>query len=124
MARRQMSRADVAEYLRVKPDTITRYLSEDRREIHNFPEPDGKIGGSPYWWSTTIEKWEKRRPGAGTGGGRRRADPLSVACPACGAEAGTRCRSLVNEGRVRNSHRARLKAAVQAARDDQESVPA
>jgi hypothetical protein len=30
-----------------------------------MPAPDGYIARSPWWWSTTIDRWAKVRPGRG-----------------------------------------------------------
>lgn len=35
----------------------------------DLPKPDHHIGRSPVWLETTIETWEKQRPGRGAGGG-------------------------------------------------------
>lgn len=66
--RRQLDRAAVAALLGVEPGTITRYRDPNRGE--NFPEPDGFVGRSPWWWSDRIEAWRDARPGRGAGGGR------------------------------------------------------
>ncbi len=65
----QMDTAAVALHLGVSRDTVTRYQQPDRAQ-YGFPEPDGRIGGRPWWWSTTIEAWEAQRPGKGAGAGR------------------------------------------------------
>ncbi len=67
----QLDTKGVAELLGVSPTTVTRYRAADRAK-YGFPEPDGHIGGRPWWWSTAIEKWEKSRPGMGAGAGRPR----------------------------------------------------
>jgi predicted DNA-binding transcriptional regulator AlpA len=58
---RQLDRAAVAALLGVKPATITQMRAAGR----NFPEPDGVIGKSPWWWESTITAWQKTRPGRG-----------------------------------------------------------
>lgn len=63
-ARQQLDTAAVAELLGVSPSTVTRYQQADRAR-YGFPEPDGRIGGRPWWWSTTITTWQKDRPGQG-----------------------------------------------------------
>ena len=55
-----------------KPKTVTRYSAKDRRERYGFPEPDGHIGGRPWWWDTTIDAYKAHRPGKGAGAGRPR----------------------------------------------------
>lgn len=69
MARTQLDTSAVADLLGVSPETVTRYQSADRAR-YGFPEPDGRIGGRPWWWSTTITKWQRTRPGKGAGAGR------------------------------------------------------
>ena len=53
--REQWSVADVANYLGVKPRTVTAYLARGQ-----MPPPGGRIGRSPWWWSTTIRAWRPR----------------------------------------------------------------
>ena len=79
MARQQLDTKAVAELLGVTPETINRYRVGDRAAKYGFPEPDGRIGGRPWWWSTTIEKWRKNRPGQGAGAGRPRKKPAEEA---------------------------------------------
>lgn len=43
---------------------------ENQPRPGDLPPPDGHAGRSPWWLETTIEEWEKRRPGRGAGGGR------------------------------------------------------
>jgi len=54
----QWSVAEVAAYLSVKPSTVRAYLARGYA-----PEPDGRLGGKPWWWSETIHEW--KRPGRG-----------------------------------------------------------
>jgi hypothetical protein len=49
--------AAVADYLGVKPSTVTAYLA--RRQM---PEPDYRLGGAPVWLAETIVKWHRNRP--------------------------------------------------------------
>jgi hypothetical protein len=85
-ARPVLGIADVADFLGVTPATISQYLSESRPLVgsinrkgryadHPFPEPNGRIGNSP-WWSNDraeeIQAWAASRPGQGAGGGRPR----------------------------------------------------
>lgn len=56
-----LSRADVAERLGVKPDTLSRY---------KLPAPDAMIGTTRGWLAETIDEWNAARPGRGVGGGR------------------------------------------------------
>jgi hypothetical protein len=68
MAREQLDTAAVAARLEVTPASVRRYMMADRAQ-YGFPAPDGHIGRSPWWWSTTIDKWNKHRAGnPGRGG--------------------------------------------------------
>lgn len=40
---------DVAEHRGVQPSTVRSYLARNQ-----IPAPDGKIGGTPWWWRSTI----------------------------------------------------------------------
>ncbi|VBA56014.1 hypothetical protein LAUMK142_05347 [Mycobacterium pseudokansasii] len=50
---RYLSRAEVAERIGVKPDTLGRY---------NLPEPDAVIGTVRGWLPRTIDRWNRARP--------------------------------------------------------------
>jgi len=73
--REQLDTKGAAKLLGVSPETVTRYRSADRAARYGFPEPDGHIGGRPWWWSTKIEAWRESRPGMGAGAGRPRKAP-------------------------------------------------
>jgi hypothetical protein len=79
----------VARQLGVQPRTITEYLYRSRlarsnarrsavagrpkmRAPSNFPEPDKYYAGRPVWKRSTINRFERQRPGRGAGGGRPR----------------------------------------------------
>jgi hypothetical protein len=49
---------DVARHLGIQPATWRGYYRDGRT-----PEPDGWIGGKPWWLAQTIDSWE--RPGQG-----------------------------------------------------------
>ena len=51
----QWSVAEVAAYLGVAPSTVTAYKA--RREM---PEPDGRVGRSPWWRPETIRAWRPK----------------------------------------------------------------
>lgn len=70
----QLDTAAVADRLQVTPSTVRRYMMADRAR-YGFPDPDGRLGRSPWWWSTTIDKWVKGRPGQGAGAGRPKKAP-------------------------------------------------
>lgn len=55
----QWSTVDVANFLGVAPGTVRAYSSRGQ-----MPQPDGKIGASPWWWASTIREWQ--RPGRGS----------------------------------------------------------
>jgi hypothetical protein len=50
---RYLSRAEVAERIGVKPDTLGRY---------KLPEPDAVIGNVRGWLPRTIDAWDRARP--------------------------------------------------------------
>lgn len=54
--REQLGRSQVAERLGLQPKTIDTY---QRRQI--MPPPDGKIGRSPWWYASTIDRWDRTR---------------------------------------------------------------
>lgn len=68
---RQLDRAGVAAMIQTEggghwqPGTVTKQLlrSRQRRAAgatqNLFPEPDGMIGSSPWWWEGTIQEWDK-----------------------------------------------------------------
>lgn len=56
---RYLSRAEVAERIGVKPDTLSRY---------KLPEPDATIGSTRGWLPATIDQWNSSRPGRGNRG--------------------------------------------------------
>lgn len=56
-----LDRAGVADLLGVQPETVSVYRARTYKD--SFPEPDGKIGGSAFWYRSTIEAWAATRPG-------------------------------------------------------------
>ena len=54
-----LSRAEFAEHIGVKPDTLSRY---------KLPEPDAMIGSTRGWTAETIDAWNAARPGRGVRG--------------------------------------------------------
>ncbi|TDQ05456.1 AlpA family transcriptional regulator [Labedaea rhizosphaerae] len=55
--------AEVAEYLGVRPATVSAYRNRDQ-----MPEPDNKLGRAQLWRPSTIIGWAKNRPGRGNWG--------------------------------------------------------
>ena len=55
--REQWTVTDVAAYLNVKHGTVTSYLNREQ-----MPEPDGRLGRTPWWWADTIRAWDEQRP--------------------------------------------------------------
>lgn len=51
--KKYLSRAEVAERIGVKPDTLGRY---------RLPEPDAMIGTVRGWLPATIDAWHSGRP--------------------------------------------------------------
>jgi len=82
MARRQVlpvfTLADVAEMVGgVSKRTISRYLYSSRTggryADRPFPEPDGRVGGSPIWLLSRfdeLQEWHLGRKGRGVDGGK------------------------------------------------------
>jgi predicted DNA-binding transcriptional regulator AlpA len=73
--------AAVADLLGLEQRTVRNYhhtAARNRRDgatrPGDFPEPDAVFGRSPVWKASTIQAWERRRPGQGVGGGRPRKD--------------------------------------------------
>lgn len=60
-----LSRAEFAERIGVKADTLGRY---------NLPEPDAMIGTTRGWTIETVDAWNAARPGKGAGAGRKRTE--------------------------------------------------
>lgn len=59
---RYLSRAEVAEYIGLKS---VKSLSRVR-----LPDPDAQIGNHKGWLPSTIDEWNKSRPGRGWWGAR------------------------------------------------------
>ena len=55
-----LSTREVAELVGVKPASIRRY-----RVRGTFPEPDGYVGVTPWWYRSTVEAWLAKRPPVG-----------------------------------------------------------
>lgn len=51
---RYLSRREVAEYIGVKPSTLSRYT--------HLPEPDAIVGDVRGWLPETIRAWHASRP--------------------------------------------------------------
>lgn len=74
-----LDRSAVAAILRIKPKSVSQYLTDSkpggRYANHPFPAPDGYVGRGPWWRrerEAEIREWERARPGQGAGGGRPR----------------------------------------------------
>ena len=52
----QWSVTEVARELGIKPRTVTGYLARGQ-----MPEPDGRVGRSPWWYPGTIKGWHRPR---------------------------------------------------------------
>ena len=57
---RKLYRADFAEYIGVKIDTLNRYKLPER---DGTDIEDGKA--RPFWWLRTVQAWQAQRPGQG-----------------------------------------------------------
>lgn len=62
-----MDIAQAAAHLGLSPATVRAYRRDGR-----WPEPDGHMGQSGWWWQSTIDEWQAARPGKG---GRPRKTP-------------------------------------------------
>ena len=62
MAREQLDRAGVAERTGLAIKSVDTY-----RQRGVLPEPDGHVGRSPWWYSTTIDRWDAKRRKLGAG---------------------------------------------------------
>ena len=74
--------AEVAERIGVDVRAVRTYLAKARAHRAegtstkgDLPEPDLIIGKSPAWHEATIARWEKNRPGRGSGSERRKTRP-------------------------------------------------
>jgi len=67
----QLDTVGVGERLGISAVSVRRYMVADR-DKYSFPQPDGYLGRTPWWWSDTIDEWAAARPGRGVGGGRPR----------------------------------------------------
>lgn len=74
---RYLSRTEFAERVGVKPGTLSRY---------KLPEPDAMIGDARGWLPSTIDKWNRERPGKGAGAGRK---PRMAASPDTASASGS-----------------------------------
>lgn len=54
----QLDRKAVAALIGVDPDSVTRGV-----RMGTYPEPDGHLGGRPWWWKSTLTGFEPPRPG-------------------------------------------------------------
>lgn len=43
-----------------------------------MPAPDGYVGRSPWWWSTTVVRWNKDRPRRGWQGSKAKKSKVSA----------------------------------------------
>lgn len=59
---------DAARHAEIEPATFRSYVSREQA-----PEPDGyELNDVPWWWASTIRRWQANRPGRG-----RRTDRFS-----------------------------------------------
>jgi hypothetical protein len=61
ITRTQLDTAAVASQIGVTTESFRRMKARPGFA----PEPDGYVGRSPWWWSATIDRWDKKRPGRG-----------------------------------------------------------
>ncbi len=74
MSPEQWATPDVAAYLKITPESVRRYRVRDA----SFPQPDGKLGSTPWWHPESIIAWHEGRPSsswpARTQGGANRGE--------------------------------------------------
>jgi predicted DNA-binding transcriptional regulator AlpA len=56
----QLSSQEAAALAGIAASTWRDYVADGRA-----PKPDGKIGGSNWWYRSTVEQWNANRPGRG-----------------------------------------------------------
>jgi hypothetical protein len=61
---RQLDRQAFAELAGVDPDSVTRGVRRG-----TYPQPDGILGGRPWWWESTVDAWVPPRSGRPAGSG-------------------------------------------------------
>lgn len=54
-----MTTSEVAEFLKVEEVTVRAYHARGQ-----MPEPDGRLGNTPWWHTQTITEWEAGRTAA------------------------------------------------------------
>jgi hypothetical protein len=69
----QLDRRAFAERAGVAPDSVTRGV-----RLGTYPQPDGVLGGRPWWWESTVDDWEPPKSGRPAGRG---ADETHAAGP-------------------------------------------
>ena len=57
-----LSREELAQRLGMATASLGTYLA--RGELDKVPEPDGRVGRSPYWYEISVKRWEREHPGA------------------------------------------------------------
>lgn len=60
MTEDQLTNAECAALAGITPGTWRDYVARGRA-----PGPDGRLGGTPWWWRSTVETWLGGRPGQG-----------------------------------------------------------
>lgn len=56
----QLDRKGVAALVGIAVTSVDKYKMRGR-----LPTPDGVLGRSPWWYTSTIEKWQRTRPRRG-----------------------------------------------------------
>lgn len=55
----QMTTQEIADYLQVEESTVRSYHARGQ-----MPEPDGRLGSTPWWLTKTITEWNDQRTSA------------------------------------------------------------
>lgn len=60
--RRPLAVSDVAALLRVSVHTVNQWRKRaaGAKQVEPFPQPEGKVAGTDYWWSDEILAWARR----------------------------------------------------------------
>lgn len=59
----QLDIAGVAAHLGIARGTWITHRNRATTAKHPAPKPDGHIGRSPWWYTSTIDAWQTARPG-------------------------------------------------------------
>ena len=61
-----LTMTEVAEFLKVKLNTVSSYRSRKQPISNPFPQPGDKVGLQLMWRREDVTAWQSRRQGRGT----------------------------------------------------------